>query len=224
MEMDKIRLLIADDHEIYRDGLKLLLRKTKDIEIIAEAKDGFELVQLALEAKPHVILTDIKMPRLDGIAATKQIMNMQKGVAIIALSMFDEESLIVDMMEAGAKGYLLKNADKREIIDAIKTVHAGEEYFCKTANMRLAKLVLNFKGKQEAVVERNRFTEKELELVALICQEKSNKEVGEILCCSPRTVEGYKAKVMEKMQVKSTAGIVIYSIKHGLYEMNEAKL
>ena len=221
MEDEKIRLIIADDHEIFRDGLKLLLRKIKDIEIVAEAKDGMELLVLAKKYQPHVILTDIKMPHLDGIAATKQIMDTLPGISIIALSMFDEESLILDMMEVGAKGYLLKNADKKEIIEAIRTVYSGEEYYCKTAHLRLAKLVLNLKVKKEEGV-RPSFSDKELELIHLACQDKSNKEMGEILCCSHRTIEGYKSKIMEKMQVKSTAGIVIYAVKNGLYEVNAA--
>ena len=219
MENEKIRLVIADDHEIFRDGLKLLLRKIKDIEIVAEAKDGMELLVLAKKYQPHVILTDIKMPHLDGVAATKQIMDILPGISIIALSMFDEESLILDMMEVGAKGYLLKNADKKEIIEAIRTVYSGEEYYCKTAHLRLAKLVLNLKVKKEEGV-RPSFSDKELELIHLACQDKSNKEMGEILCCSHRTIEGYKSKIMEKMQVKSTAGIVIYAVKNGLYKVN----
>ena len=221
MENEKIRLVIADDHEIFRDGLKLLLRKIKDIEIVAEAKDGMELLVLAKKYQPHVILTDIKMPHLDGVAATKQIMDTLPGISIIALSMFDEESLILDMMEVGAKGYLLKNADKKEIIEAIRTVYSGEEYYCKTAHLRLAKLVLNLKVKKEEGV-RPSFSDKELELIHLACQDKSNKEMGEILCCSHRTIEGYKSKIMEKMQVKSTAGIVIYAVKNGLYKVNAA--
>lgn len=221
MEDEKIRLLIADDHEIFRDGLKLLLRKTKDIEIVDEAKDGNELLILAKKYQPHVILTDIKMPKLDGIAATKQIMETLPGISIIALSMFDEESLILEMMEAGAKGYLLKNADKKEIIEAIKTVHAGDEYYCKTANMRLAKLVLNLKVKSESTDKPN-FSDKEIEIIGLIFQEKTNQEIGVALCCSPRTVEGYKSKLKEKMNVKSSAGIIIYAIKNGLYKMHEA--
>ncbi|WP_207491793.1 response regulator transcription factor [Aridibaculum aurantiacum] len=219
MEAEKIRLLIADDHEVYRDGLKLLLRKAKEIEVVGEAEDGIELISMAGKLQPDVILTDIKMPRMDGVTATKNLLDNGNKAAVVALSMFDEDSLIVDMIEAGAKGYLLKNADKKEIIEAIKTVHTGEPYYCKDANLRLSKLVLKLKSKQEPppVVE---FTEKEMEVIALICQEKNNKEIGDILFVSHRTVERYKLTLMEKMNVKSLGGIIIYAIKNGLYHID----
>jgi DNA-binding NarL/FixJ family response regulator len=218
-EKDRIKLLIADDHEIYRDGLKLMLRKQKDMVIVDEAGDGQELVQLAKKHEPHVILTDIKMPRLDGIAATKIILEHNDKIAVIALSMFNEDSLLVDMLEAGAKGYLLKNADKKEIIDAIKAVYEGEPYYCKHTNMRLSKIMSSVKT-HTAPTETINFSEKEMEVIALTCQEKSNKEIAEQMCVSYRTVEGYKQKILDKMDVKSSAGIVIYAVKHKLINMN----
>ena len=117
-----IRLVIADDHEIFRDGLALMLSKQDTVVLTGQAADGEELLRLVDETRPDIVLTDVKMPRLGGIAAAKILLQRYPGLKIIALSMFDEEALIVEMLEAGAKGYLLKNADKKEILEAILTV------------------------------------------------------------------------------------------------------
>src|SRR5689334_2276040 len=115
-----IRVIIADDHEIFRDGLALMLSRQKDVILLGEASTGRELVQMSEELQPDVIITDIKMPILDGVQASRQILKKNPDAKIIALSMFDEEHQIIEMLEAGAKGYLLKNADKQEILDAIE--------------------------------------------------------------------------------------------------------
>jgi DNA-binding NarL/FixJ family response regulator len=128
-----IRLVIADDHEIFRDGLSLMLSKQDRVILSGQAKDGEELLQLVEEVRPDLVLTDIKMPRLDGIAATRILLQRYPDLKIIALSMYEEEDLIVEMLEAGARGYLLKNADKKEIMEAVLTV-SGEIYF--TASIR----------------------------------------------------------------------------------------
>ncbi|RYF99380.1 MAG: response regulator transcription factor, partial [Chitinophagaceae bacterium] len=137
-----IRLLIADDHEIFRDGLALMLARQKEISLLGQAGNGKELVELSAAENPDVIITDIKMPMMDGIQATREILKNQPGVKIIALSMFDEEMLIVDMLEAGAKGYLLKNADKTEILEAIETVFEDKTYYCHHTSARLTNMIV----------------------------------------------------------------------------------
>jgi DNA-binding NarL/FixJ family response regulator len=126
-----IKVIIADDHEIFRDGLRLMLQKQPEIDLLAEAEDGKELIEHIKLLKPDVVITDIKMPRMDGAAAAKHIAEHYPTIGIIALTMFDEDDLIVDMLEAGAKGYLLKNADKHEMVEAIKSVYNNEPYYCK---------------------------------------------------------------------------------------------
>src|SRR5580692_7051249 len=140
-----ISLVIADDHEIFRDGLVLMLSKQEAISLVGQAGDGQELIRLVTELKPDIVLTDIKMPRLDGIAASKILLQQHPGLKIIALSMFEEENLIVEMLEAGAKGYLLKNADKKEILDAIVTVEEGNIFYCKHTTAQLASLIVKSK-------------------------------------------------------------------------------
>ncbi|MEO8171566.1 MAG: response regulator transcription factor [Sediminibacterium sp.] len=215
-----IRIAIADDHEVYRDGLKLMLAKEKKYHIVGEAENGLELIELAKETVPDVILTDIKMPKADGIEAARRIMEHNSTIGIIALSMFNEESLVIDMLEAGAMGYLLKSSDKSEIIDAIDAVYNHHPYYCKSTSARLAITITEskfnpYKKDQSTPL----FTPKEVEIICLICEEYSAKEIGDKLFHSTRTVEGYRGKILDKMNVKNTAGIVIYAVRHGLYKV-----
>jgi two-component system, NarL family, response regulator NreC len=216
-----IRLLIADDHEIFSDGLALMLSRQKDIILLGQAANGKELAELAEQQHPDVIITDIKMPIMDGIQATRHILKNQPDIKIIALSMFDEETLIVDMLEAGAKGYLLKNADKQEILDAIETVYEDKTYYCHHTSARLTNMIVksNFNPykKKEAVS----FNERELEIIKLICLQNSSKEISDKLYLSSRTVEGYRTKILEKMNAKNTVGVVVYAFKHNLIERSE---
>jgi two-component system response regulator NreC len=138
---NSIRLLIADDHEIFRDGLALMLSKQQNIELVGQAANGRELVSLVNKLQPDVVMTDVKMPLMDGIEATRFLLGQFPDLKIIALSMFDEENLIVDMLEAGAKGYLLKNADKQEILDAIQSVFDEKNYYCHHTSSKLASLI-----------------------------------------------------------------------------------
>ncbi|MBS1946223.1 MAG: response regulator transcription factor [Bacteroidetes bacterium] len=213
-----IRLVIADDHEIFRDGLVLMLSKDGDIILEGQAENGLDLIHLVQEKKPDVILTDIKMPRMDGIQAAKALLAENPDQKIIALSMFDEENLIVEMLEAGAKGYLLKNADKREIIEAIEQVYEGNSYYCKHTSARLAKMIVNSSFNPYKKTEKAVFTERETVIIKLTCQQLTAQQIGERLFLSKRTVEGYRTKILEKMNVKNTTGVVIYALKHGLVE------
>ena len=216
-QIDKIRIVIADDHDIYRDGLQLLLSKNPAMELVGEANNGQLLVQLVDELKPDIVLTDLRMPLLSGIEAIRKISKQYPATHCIALSTFDSEQLIVNALEAGAAGYVIKNSQKGEIIDAIMLVMNGEPYYCNSTSQRLIKLISKsyynpYKNLQSVV-----FSEKELAIIRLICEEKSSKEIGEDLFMSTRTIEGLRAKILEKMKVKTTAGVAIYAIKNSLY-------
>jgi DNA-binding NarL/FixJ family response regulator len=212
-----IRVIIADDHEIFRDGLRLMIQKQPDIEVLAEAGDGQELVNFTKQLLPDVIITDVKMPRMDGTAATRYLTEHYPAIGIIALTMFDEEDLIVDMLEAGAKGYLLKNADKHEMVEAIECVYNQEPYYCKHTSQRLAQMVAKSKFNPYKQKEKVEFSDREKEIITCICDGLTNKEIGEKIFLSVRTVEGLRLRIMEKMSVKNAAGIIIYAIKHNLY-------
>lgn len=224
--IEKIRLLIADDHEIFRDGLNLMLSKQKNIELTGEAGDGESLVQLARTQKPHVILTDIKMPVMDGVEATRRILEFLPHCKIIALSMFDEENLIVDMLEAGARGYLLKNADKKEILEAIGTVIENNNYYCRHTSDRLATLIVKSKFNPDGQRKQKlpEFNDRETEIIKYICQQYTAQEIGEKMFLSKRTVEGYRTKILEKMNVKNTAGVVIFALRHQLIKESEIQM
>lgn len=221
MSSKNIKVVIADDHEIFRDGLKLMLKKADSIDLIGEAADGKELIKLIEATRPDVVITDIKMPVMDGVDATKHIRQHFPGVQVIALSMFDDEQLILEMLDAGAQGYLLKNSDKFEITDAVESVFEGKNYYCKFTSGKLAKLIALQRDQKEKKKKEAEFSEKEIEIIKLICQEFTNKEIGEKVFLSSRTVEGYRMKILEKMDAKNTVGIVIEAIRLGIYHPDE---
>lgn len=214
-----IRVLMADDHEVYRDGFNVMLKKNADIELIGEAEDGKELVEMTSTLNPDVIITDIKMPKMDGIEATRLLAEKYPHIGVIAISMFDDDNLIVDMLEAGAKGYLLKNAHKDEIFDAIKTVYNQKTYYCHHTSGKLAKMIAKSKFNPYQKATKAQFTEKEVDVIRRICQEYSNKEIAAQLYLSIRTIEGHRDRILEKMEVRNTAGVVIYAIKNGIYQI-----
>jgi DNA-binding NarL/FixJ family response regulator len=213
-----IRVVMADDHEIFRDGFRLTLSKANDIYLVGEAADGKELLKQVEQQQPNVVITDIKMPRMDGIEATRQIVARWPNIGVIGLSMFDDEDLIIEMLEAGAKGYLLKNADKTEVIEAIKTVYHEEPYYCRHTSGKLAMMIAKSKYNPHHKKPRVEFSEKEVEIIQLICRELTNKEIGERLFLSVRTVEGYRLRILEKMGVKNSVGLVVYAMQHGLFD------
>jgi DNA-binding NarL/FixJ family response regulator len=217
VENDIIKLVMADDHEIFRDGFQLIVGKADNISLIAQAANGKQLVELVERYQPDVVVTDIRMPLMDGIEATRNICQKWPYIGVIGLSMHDEDDLILEMLEAGAKGYLLKNADKGEVIEAIQTVFEGDPYYCRSTNGKLARIIAKSRYHSFKRNKKPDFNEKELEIIQLICQENTNKEIGEKLFLSVRTVEGYRLKILEKMDVKNSVGLVIYAIQHGFF-------
>jgi DNA-binding NarL/FixJ family response regulator len=213
-----IKVIIADDHEIYRDGLRMVLVKQPDIELLAEAADGKELIEHVKAMQPDIVISDVKMPNMDGATATRYLAEHHPEVGIIALTMFDEEDLIIDMLEAGAKGYLLKNADKYEIVEAIKSVYNQQPYYCRHTSNKLAQMVAKSKFNPHKLHNKPEFSERELDIITYICNGLTSKEIAEKIFLSVRTVEGLRMKIMEKMDVKNTAGIIIYAIRHHLYK------
>lgn len=213
----KIRVLIADDHEMVREGLQAMLNKISDIEVIGEACNGAELIELSKKLKPDVILTDVKMPKTDGVEATRIIKKEMPHIGVVALSSFDEESFITDMINAGAKGYLLKNAAKVELLEAIRAAYRDENYYCRHTNIKLAKMIA--KGGASASASRmETFTERELQVIEMICKGFSSKEIARELNLKTRTIERYRDAIMSKMEVKNAAAVVLYAVEHGLYK------
>ena len=211
-----VRILIADDFPMFREGIRMMLEQDTRFQIIGEAGNGEELVGLVNNMELDIIIADIEMPVMNGIEATKQIKSKYPHLGVIALTMFGDDHLIVEMVEAGAKGYLLKSTRKQELIDAIDAVHGGGNYFCNSTSLRLSKMLAN-----TWISEKNpepAFSKKEIEIIKLICEQYASKQIADLTNLSHRTVEKYRDYIMEKTNSKNMIGIVIYAIRHGLYK------
>jgi DNA-binding NarL/FixJ family response regulator len=213
--MKPINLAIADDHKIFRNGLKAMLEDCPDLNLIIEASNGKELIGQLATRTPDVILMDIKMPEMDGMQTTSHIHQNFKDVKVLALSMHNEDKYIVDMMKAGASGYLLKNAEPEEIIEAIATVHNKGFYFNEHLSVTLIKQLVG-PGHDNAPQQNVELNDREIEVLKLVCQEYSNQEIADKIFLSVRTVEGYRARLFEKTGSKNLVGLVIFAIKNGI--------
>jgi DNA-binding NarL/FixJ family response regulator len=217
--LSPIRLLIADDHEVLREGFCSILNGNKEIELVGAASNGVELIELTERLMPDIIITDIRMPVMNGFEATKILTAKYPGIGVIIFTICKEEKLVIDMLEAGVQGYLIKNSGKKEILEAIYAVMNQKTYYCRETTALLTQVIAkNGVGRKE---KRGymAFNHKEKEIICLICEGKSNKEIAAKLNLSIRTVEGYREKIEYKMGVKNTAGIVVYAIKNGIFQL-----
>jgi|SRR6056297_1168512 len=217
--MKKIRILIADDHKMFRDGLKEILNKEKNIQIIDEAENGYEVLEKTENNNIDVVLMDIDMGGTNGIKATKELLTKLPETKVLVLSMHSDSKYIMSMLEAGAKGYILKNAGKEEVIAAINTVASGDSYFSSQVS---SKIIEKLYSKRTAIEKlKNReipLTPRELEVLKLIALEYSNPEIAEELFISIRTVETHKRNLLEKLGAKNTAGLVKYALSNKIID------
>jgi DNA-binding NarL/FixJ family response regulator len=214
----KIKIIIAEDHALYRDGLKTMLSSHHDFEIIAEAVDGSELIKLFEFHKPDIVLMDINMPVLNGIEATKFIATHFNDTKVVAITMNDEKSSIMDMMDAGANGYVLKSEDKEEIIKAINTVMNGDDYYSKNVENSIINLI-HSKKSTDNYKKSVYFNEKELQLINYLCEEFNSDEIAKTMFLSKKTIDGLRLKIKNELNVRNSIGIVKYAIKNGLYKI-----
>jgi DNA-binding NarL/FixJ family response regulator len=214
MEKRNIRVVIADDHVLFRTGLRSLLTQVRNVELVGEASNGQELLRRSIELVPDVILTDINMPIMDGAIATKEIARRKIGSRIVVLSAYGKEEPILKMLEAGALGYLLKSADCDEISDAINAVFRYRPYFCREVTEKLTEIVTKNYQLPPANIP---FTDREKEIMRLICREATSKEIASTMNLSKRTVEGHRTRIMDKIGAKSIAGLITYAFAHGIY-------
>jgi DNA-binding NarL/FixJ family response regulator len=214
--MNKIKIVIADDYKIYRDGLKVGLSADDNIEIIAEADNGEELMKALESNTPDVILMDLKMPIMDGMEATKLVRQKYPSIKVLIITMYEDDKFIIHLMENGANGYLLKNAEPGEILKSIYAVFENGYYFNDVVNKALLKkLVLknNFKPSFNQNID---LTEREQEVLKMICEEKTAAEIAKEIFLSPRSVEGIRQRLIEKVGVRNTAGLVMFAVKNGI--------
>ena len=212
--MKQMKILIADDHKVVRDGVKFILENQDSFEpIIHEAEDGEEAVEMASHFSYDVIIMDINMPYMSGLEATKKIVSLEKSQKILVLSMFDEVAHINKMIEAGSSGYILKNSGADELLKAIKIVSRGQQYFSSDVQLSLTN---ELNKEAEEAEEASILSKREKEIVVLIANEHTNKEISEKLSISKLTVDTHRNHILAKLRAKNTVGIIKYAIKNKL--------
>ncbi|WP_337103612.1 response regulator transcription factor [Paenibacillus sp. YIM B09110] len=212
-----IKLCIVDDHAMVRSGLKMLLNEKEHITVIGEASEGDEAIKLALLLKPDVVLMDLSMPHgKDGLTATKELKQLLPSVAVLILTMHDDDEYLFQGIHAGASGYILKSAPHEELLTAIRTVAEGNAYLYPTATKKLMSEYLERSAAGDNGRALDMLSDREKEVVSLVAKGYSNKEVAEQLVISIKTVESHKANVMDKLGLKTRPDLVRYAMKKGL--------
>jgi DNA-binding NarL/FixJ family response regulator len=211
--MSTTKVFLVDDHKIFREGLKHLIELEEVGTVVAEAANGQEFLSKLCEPLPDVVLMDISMPQMNGIEATKAAREIYPDLQIVALSMHGDEEYYYKMIEAGVRGFLLKDSGIKEIERAIYTVLDGESYF---SNELLRQIItgLNKKGHTESAVEKDGLSARELDVLKLICQGFTNEEIADKLCISAQTVKGHRSNLLSKTNCKNSASLVMYAIKN----------
>jgi len=214
--VDELRVLLGDDHTVLRQGLRKILEDRRDWRVVAEAGNGRDAVREAIELNPDVAVLDIGMPLLNGIEATRQIIRRAPTVRILILSMHSDQAYVTQAVQAGARGYLLKESAGSELIAAIAAVVAGKSFFSPVvAKVMLDDYVRHLADK--GIVDRyDSLSEREREIFQLIAEGHSNKEIADVLCVSPATVETHRAHIMQKLDLHNTAELVLYAVRHGV--------
>lgn len=220
--MKKIKIILADDHQIFRDGIKSLLSDEENLEVTAEASNGDELISLLKVYKPEILILDITMPKTSGIELAKIITEQYPEVNILILSMHKNEDFVVNAMINGAKGYLPKDTTRKELLEAINTIAHGEEYLGKLISSNILRSYIK-KSRLgfERIDKDEPLTNREKEIIEQVGAGLSNKEIADKLFISVRTVDSHKNHIMSKLKIKSTAELIIYGIKNKIIQISE---
>ena len=217
--MDKIRVMLVEDHVLVREGTRELLDRESDLEVVAEAGDGEEAVRLVAEHRPDVVIMDIAMPKLNGLEATKQIKVTHPTIAVLVLTAYDDDQYIFAFLEAGAAGYVLKDVSANDLIEAIRTVHAGESVLHPAVARKVADYFARRASKQRTedseISVFDQLTTRETEVLKLAAQGMTNREIAGELTISVRTVQGHLSNIFGKLEVGSRTEAVLYAVREG---------
>jgi NarL family two-component system response regulator LiaR len=219
--MDKIKVLIADDHAVVREGTRQILEQEPDIQVLAEAADGDEAVRLASSTQPDVVIMDVSMPKVDGISATKQIKTQHPKIAVLVLSAYDDDQFVFSLLEAGAAGYLLKSVRGQELVEAIRAVHAGESVLHPAVARKVLNHFVPATGKSSRQRPAEVLSERELDVLRLASQGLSNQDIADKLVLSLRTVQAHFSHIFNKLQVSSRTEAVVRALKEGWVTLDD---
>jgi DNA-binding NarL/FixJ family response regulator len=211
-----ITVLLADDHAIVRDGIKMLLEAQKDIRVVGTAADGQQALKMVEADPPDIVLMDISMPKLNGIEATSRMVKSRKNIRVIILSMHANSEYIVRALKAGARGYLLKDSAGQEVIKAIRHVYSGNRYFSERVSGEIIDDYLYERLDKVQLPSIDQLSHRERETLQLVVEGKSSVEIAEILFLSPKTVETYRSRIMDKLNIHDIPGLVKFAIQNGL--------
>jgi len=217
--MKKIKILLAEDHTIVRQGLSALLRSEPDIEVVGEASDGLEAVEMAKKINPDVVLMDIAMRHLNGIEATRKIKKLFPYMKVLVLTMYDNEEWIFQILKAGASGYLIKDSAMTDLVSAIRTIHQGGSFLSPS----ISKKVIDEYIRKAEIGEKkgvdDLLSSREREILQLIAEGQSVTQIASLLCISKKTVEAHKTHIMEKLNIHDKVGLIKYAIRMGLIKI-----
>ena len=211
-----IRILLADDHTVMRNGLRLLLERQHDLEVIGEAADGREAVELATSGKPDVVVMDIAMPHLNGVEATRQIVNRNPHTAVAILSMHSDESYVIRSLKAGARAYLLKDSAEADLIAAIQAITRGKSFFSPAVSRLLKEDYMHQLAEVGAEDSYELLTTREREVLQLVAEGNSNKDVANLLNLSLYTIETHRTHILQKLKLHSVPELILYAVRKGI--------
>lgn len=214
--MNKIRILLADDHTVMRSGLRALLERQPGFQVVAEAANGRETVELAESCTPDVAVVDIAMPKLNGIDAVRQMTTKLPRIAVVILSMHSDESYVLRALKAGARGYLLKDSPETDLISAIRAVHDGKAFFSPAISKMLAEDYLRNLQQRGSEDSYELLTAREREVLQLLAEGRSNKDVATVLGLSLYTIETHRANILQKLNLRGTPELILYAVRKGV--------
>jgi DNA-binding NarL/FixJ family response regulator len=217
--MNKIRVQIAEDHTIVRQGLSALLRSEPDIEVAGEASDGLEAVEMAKKQMPNIVLMDVAMRNLNGLDATRKIKKLFPQMKVLVLTMYDNEECIFQILKAGASGYLIKDSAMTDLVSAIRAVHQGDSYLSPSISKKVIEEYIRRAEIGEKQGVDNLLSDREREILQLIAEGHSLAQIASFLCISKKTVEAHKTHIMEKLNIHDKVGLIKYAIRMGLTKL-----